>query len=89
MTDQEQQQIERHKQLIADYKVAFRGEAGARVLADMRDFCNFYDHCMRPTDRETCFALGRRDVYLRILALLEESLLEEVQKYTQEVTDDG
>lgn len=66
------------------YHDAFGGEAGTRVLADLREFCRADSSCVivgkdgRIDTHATVLAEGRREVWLRIvetLNLSDETLL--------------
>lgn len=54
-----------------DYRAAFGGEPGRRVLADLARFCHAADQLHCPGDAyETAFRDGKRRVFLRIAAIL-------------------
>lgn len=66
------------------YRTAFGGEAGLRVLADLREFCRADSSCVivgkdgKIDTYATMLAEGRREVFLRItetLNLTDEQLL--------------
>ena len=54
------------EQLQKAYQVAFSGEAGALVLADLARFCRAAEPCWSPDQRFHALLEGRREVWLRI-----------------------
>ena len=63
---------ERMKQRGIDYRIAFSTEAGARVLADLKD-THWINSCTYTpgSEVETCFREGQRSVVLRILSIIQ------------------
>jgi hypothetical protein len=82
---------ERIKQRGIDYRITFSSEAGARVLADLKD-THWIGNCtFTPgSEIETCFREGQRSVVLRILSIMQpEADAPQVVGYTDEEGQDA
>jgi hypothetical protein len=59
------------EQLQRAYLIAFAGESGAAVLADLGRFCRAEEPCWSEDQRHHARLEGRREVWLRIQAELK------------------
>jgi hypothetical protein len=79
---------ERTKELLVNYSMTFRSEAGTKVLEDLKVFCGYSGPCyVRGEFDHTAFNLGMRNVCLRIMTFLENQSLLKQEK--QENAEDG
>jgi len=63
---------DKRKQLLIDYRVTFNSETGARVLRNLEEFAGYNVSCFHRGEADmTAFALGQRNVVLRIKAFLD------------------
>jgi len=68
-------------QLLIDYRVTFNSESGQKVLKDLETFCGYNNPCfMRGESDMTAFALGGRNVFLRIKKFLDADLDKKLQE---------
>jgi hypothetical protein len=60
------------RQRSIDYRITFNSEAGAKVLADLKE-AHWINSCtFTPgSNDETCFREGQRSVVLRILSMMQ------------------
>lgn len=57
-------------ELVHDYKHVFGTEPGGRVLADILRRAQVINDPMRPSDRETAYALGMRRLGMEIVEMI-------------------
>ena len=79
MTDeqqnQEQEQQEKVKQLIQDYKVTFQSEPGQRVMQDLQNRCHLFTTTNVKGDaHESAFNEGQRSALLFILNMVNKKI---------------
>ena len=79
MTDeqqnQEQEQQEKVKQLIQDYKVTFQSEQGQRVMQDLQNRCHlFTTRNVKGDAHESAFNEGQRSALLFILNMVNKKI---------------
>lgn len=62
----------KHDQLVTDFAVTFKTDAGRRTLAHLVDICHVYSSCHVPNDPgSSAFQEGQRDTVVTILNMLK------------------
>lgn len=84
------QAIEFWRRKKAAYQVAFTGNGGSEVLADLADFCHFFKTTAAPEDdRLAAMREGRRQVFLRIYHHLKLTPEQLSALYLDVIADNG